>query len=84
MQSGDAARLNPDRAHRSALSVIHKSSWLTATMTATMIVPTLCAHRYTQVLLEESDDDRSYAPRGNAAQDAPRPLLNVAQMRGQA
>ncbi len=26
-----------------------------------MIVPTLCAHRYTQVLLEEYDDDRSYA-----------------------
>ena len=25
-----------------------------------------------------------HAPRGNAAQDAPRPLLNVAQMRGQA
>ncbi len=28
--------------------------------------------------------DGSYAPRGNAAQDAPRPLLNVAQMRAQA
>jgi len=25
-----------------------------------------------------------HAPRGNASQDAPRPLLNVAQMRAQA
>ena len=49
-----------------------------------MIVPTLCAWRYIQVLLEEYDDDRSYAPRGNAAQDAPRPLWNVAQMYAQA
>ncbi|WP_206205917.1 hypothetical protein, partial [Pseudomonas viridiflava] len=24
-------------------------------------------------------DDRSYPPRGNASQDAPRPLLNVTQ-----
>ena len=44
-------------------------------------IPTQSAHRYTQVLLEEYDDDRSYALRGNASQDAPRPLLNVAQMR---
>ncbi len=44
-------------------------------------VTTRSAHRYTQVLLEEYDDDRSYALRGNASQDAPRPLLNVAQMR---
>ncbi len=49
-----------------------------------MIVPTLCAHRYTQVLLEEYDDDRSYALRGNASQDAPRPLSNMAQMCAQA
>ncbi len=42
------------------------------------------AHRYTQVLLEEYDDDRSYASRGNASQDAPRPLSNVAQMCAQA
>ena len=47
-------------------------------------VTTQSAHRYTQVLLEEYDDDRSYALRGNASQDAPRPLLNVAQMRAQA
>ncbi len=40
--------------------------------------------RYTQVLLEEYDDDRSYALRGNAYQDAPRPLWNVPQMRAQA
>ncbi|WP_233271539.1 hypothetical protein, partial [Pseudomonas viridiflava] len=33
----------------------------------TLIVPTLRAHRYTQVLLEEYDDDRSYALRGNAS-----------------
>ena len=43
-----------------------------------------CARRYTQVLLEEYDDDRSYALRGNASQDAPRPLSNVAQMCAQA
>ncbi len=47
-------------------------------------IPTQSAHRYTQVLLEEYDDDRSYALRGNASQEAPRPLLNVAQMRAQA
>ncbi len=49
-----------------------------------LIVPMLRAHRYTQVLLEEYDDDRSYALRGNASQDAPRPLSNVAQMCAQA
>ena len=49
-----------------------------------MIVPMLRARRYTQVLLEEYDDDRSYALRGNASQDAPRPLSNVAQMCAQA
>ncbi len=49
-----------------------------------LIVPMLRAHRYTQVLLEEYDDDRSYALRGNASQDAPRPLSNVAQMLVQA
>ncbi|SMS12248.1 hypothetical protein CFBP1590__4662 [Pseudomonas viridiflava] len=50
------------------------------TIRHTVIVPTLCAHRYTQVLLKEYDDDRSNALRGNASQDAPRPLSNVAQM----
>ena len=40
--------------------------------------------RYTYVLMKKYDDDRSYALRGNASQDAPRPLLNVAQMRAQA
>ncbi len=49
-----------------------------------MIVTMLRARRYTQVLLEEYDDDRSYALRGNASQDAPRPLWNVAQMCAQA
>ena len=43
-------------------------------------LPRWGAHRYTQVLLEASDDDRSHALRGNVAQDPPRPLLNVAQI----
>ncbi len=43
---------------------------------------TLCAHRYTQVLLEEYDDDRSYALRRNAAQDAPRPVCAVTRSMG--